>query len=171
VSGCAAPSDGYGQAMAYTSRTLAASRSAVWDVLIDPHTYPDWLIGAASIRSVDDTWPSVGSRFRHRVGIGWLSIPDHSEVLDIDPGRMLRLMVEARPLIAGVVTFELVSDATGTVVAVEEEPLLRIIGNIVRPVMDPTIHLRNHRSLRRLDRIVQERVAATGGAGAASVPR
>jgi hypothetical protein len=157
--------------MAYTSRTLAASRSAVWDVLIDPHTYPDWLIGAASIRGVDDTWPNVGSRFRHRVGLGWLSIPDHSEVLDIDPGRMLRLEVEARPLIAGVVTFELVSDATGTVVAVEEEPLLRIIGNIVRPVMDPTIHLRNHRSLRRLDRIVQERVAATGGSGAASVPR
>jgi hypothetical protein len=143
----------------------------VWDVLIDPHTYPDWLIGAARIRDVDEAWPSVGSRFRHRVGIGWLSIPDHSEVLEIDPGRLLRLEVEARPLIAGVVTFVLVSDATGTAVAIEEEPLLRTIGNVVRPVMDPTIHVRNHRSLRRLERIVLERVAATGGAGAASAPR
>jgi uncharacterized protein YndB with AHSA1/START domain len=157
--------------MAYTSRTLAASRSAVWDMLVDPHSYPDWLIGTARIRAVDATWPSVGSRFHHRVGIGWLSIPDHSEVLDIDPERLLRLKVEARPLIAGVVTFVLVSDATGTAVAIEEEPLLRTIGNVVRPVMDPTIHVRNHRSLRRFERIVHERVAATGGDGAASVDR
>lgn len=155
--------------MAYTSRTLAAPRSAVWDVLIDPHTYPDWLIGAASIRDVDDTWPSPGSRFHHRVGLGWLAIPDHSSVLDIDPGRLLRLEVKARPLVSAVVTFVLVSDATGTVVAVEEEPRLRTIGNVVRPVMDPTIHLRNHRSLHRLDRIVQQRIVATG-ADPGSVP-
>jgi uncharacterized protein YndB with AHSA1/START domain len=157
--------------MAYTSRTLAAPRSAVWGVLIDPRTYPDWLIGAARIRDVDDTWPRPGSQFHHRVGIGWFSIPDHSEVLDIEPGRMLRLLVEARPFIAGIVTFVLVSDSTGTAVAIEEEPRLRTIGNVVRPVMDPTIHHRNHRSLRRLDRIVQERIAATVVAEAASARR
>jgi uncharacterized protein YndB with AHSA1/START domain len=153
--------------MAYTSRTLAAPRSAVWEVLIDPHTYPDWLLGAARIRDVDDTWPSVGSRFRHRVGIGWLSIPDHSEVIDIEPGRLLRLKVEARPFVSAVATFVLVSDETGTAVAIEEEPdpRLRAVGNVVRPVMDPTIHVRNHRSLRRLDRIVQQRVATAGGGG------
>ncbi len=151
--------------MAYTSRTLAAPRAAVWDVLIDPRTYPGWLIGAADIRDVDDTWPAVGSRFHHRVGIGWLSIPDHSRVLELDPGRRLRLGVKARPFVSAVVTIVLVSDATGTAVAIEEEPKLRTIGNVVRPVMDPTIHLRNHRSLRRLDRIVQRRIE-TGAAGA-----
>lgn len=151
--------------MAYTSRTLQASRDVVWNVLIDPHTYPDWLIGASRVRDVDDTWPSVGSRFRHRVGIGWMAIPDHSAVLDVDPGRLLRLEVKARPLISAVVTFVLVSDETGTVVSMEEEPRLRRIGNAVRPVMDPTIHVRNHRSLRRLDRIVQRRAATTASGG------
>jgi uncharacterized protein YndB with AHSA1/START domain len=145
--------------MAYTSRTLLAPREAVWDTLIDPGTYPDWLIGASKIRNVDRSWPGVGSRFQHRVGIGWLSIPDHSEVVAIGPGRLLRLEVKARPLVSAVVTFVLVSDGTGTAVAIEEEPKLRTIGNIVRPVMDPTIHIRNHRSLRRLDRVVQERLA------------
>jgi hypothetical protein len=32
----------------------------------------------------------------------------------------------------------------------EEEPKLRFIGNLVRPLLDPVIHVRNHRSLRRL---------------------
>lgn len=145
---------------------MAAPRSVVWDVLIDPCTYPEWLIGAADVRDVDDTWPHVGSRFRHRVGVGWLAIPDHSEVLDIEPGHLLRLGVRARPLISAVATFELLSDATATVVNLQEEPRPRTIGNIVRPLMDPSIHVRNHRSLRRLDHLVQRHIAVGSGIGA-----
>jgi hypothetical protein len=67
--------------------------------------------------------------------------------------------------VSAVVTFVLISDGTGTAVAIEEEPKLRTIGNLVRPVMDPTIHLRNHRSLRRLDRVVQQRLAQSNSPG------
>jgi uncharacterized protein YndB with AHSA1/START domain len=141
--------------MAYTSRELSAPREVVWNVLVDPTTYPDWLIGASRIREVDDAWPQVGSRFHHRVGIGPLSLPDHSEVLAIDHGRLLRLAVRARPFVSAVATFTLVSDDHGTVVSLEEEPRVRSIGNLVRPVMDPSIHVRNHRSLRRLARLVE----------------
>ncbi len=140
--------------MAYTSRKLAASRQSVWDVLIDPTTYPDWLIGAEEVRDVDDTWPAVGSQFHHRVGLGPLTLPDHSEVLAVDHGRLLRLAVKARPFVSAVATFTLVSDDTGTVVLLEEEPGVRSIGNLVRPVMDPSIHVRNHRSLRRLAMVI-----------------
>ena len=134
---------------------MAVPREAVWDVLIDPTTYPDWLIGAEDIRDVDDTWPTVGSRFHHRVGVGWLSLPDHSEVMAIDHGRLLRLAVRARPFVSAVATFTLVSDVTGTAVLLEEEPRVRSIGNLVRPFMDPSIHVRNHRSLRRLADLVE----------------
>ncbi len=140
--------------MAFTSRKLSASRQSVWDVLIDPTVYPDWLIGAEEVRDVDDTWPAVGSRFHHRVGIGPLTLPDHSEVLAVDHGRLLRLAVKARPFVSAVATFTLVSDDTGTVVLLEEEPNVRSIGNLVRPVMDPSIHVRNHRSLRRLAMVI-----------------
>ena len=140
--------------MAYTSRKLAASRQSVWDVLIDPTTYPDWLFGAEEVRDVDDTWPAVGSQFHHRVGLGPLTLPDHSEVLAVDHGRLLRLAVKARPFVSAVATFTLVSDDTGTVVLLEEEPGVRSIGNLVRPVMDPSIHVRNHRSLRRLAMVI-----------------
>ncbi len=146
--------------MAYTSRILHAPIDVVWDVLIDPYTYPDWLIGTAAIRDLDDTWPAVGSRFHHRVGIGWLAIPDHSEVEDIIEPDLLRLAVRARPFVSAVATFRLVGDGNTTVVAVEEEPRPRVMGNIVRPLMDPMIHVRNHRSLRRLDHLVTERMHA-----------
>ena len=144
--------------MAYTSRTLDAPLVAVWDVLIDPYTYPDWLIGADKIRDLDDSWPAVGSRFHHRVGIGWLSIPDNTEIIDIEDREMLRLAVRARPIVSAVVTIRLVSDGAGTtVVSMEEEPSVRLLGNLVRPILDPTIHVRNHRSLRRLDHLLGER--------------
>jgi uncharacterized protein YndB with AHSA1/START domain len=149
--------------MAFTSRTLAAPRDAVWEVLVDPTTYTDWLIGADSIRDVDDSWPAVGSRFHHRVGLGLLSLPDHSEVLALDPGRLLRLAVRARPFVSAVATFTLVSDVTATVVSLEEQPRVRSIGNAVRPILDPSIHVRNHRSLRRLAHIVE------GGSAVAAV--
>lgn len=131
--------------------------AVVWDLLIDPHTYPDWLVGTAEIRDVDDDWPAVGARFRHRVGIGPFAIPDHSEVLHIEPRRELQLMVRARPFISAVATFRLVGDHTASMLSLQEEPKLRIIGNLVRPVMDPSIHVRNHRSLRRLTELVERR--------------
>ena len=75
---------------------------------------------------------------------------------------MLRLSVRARPLISATVTFHLVGDGQRCTVCMEEEPSLRLIGNIVRPLLDPLIHVRNHRSLRRLERVVAQRA---GGAG------
>jgi hypothetical protein len=47
------------------------------------------------------------------------------------------------------------------VVSIEEEPALRTIGNIVRPVMDPAIHVRNHRSLRRLAALLEDDAGAS----------
>lgn len=146
--------------MAYTSRIIRAPIDVVWDVLIDPYTYPDWLIGAEAIRDLDDSWPAIGSRFHHRVGIGWLSIPDHSEVEDVIEPELLRLAVRARPFVSAVATFRLVGDGNTTVVTIEEEPSVNVIGTIVRPLMDPLIHVRNHRSLGRLDHLVAARMHA-----------
>ena len=63
---------------------------------------------------------------------------------------MLRLKVRARPFISAVTTLRVVGDSRRCVVTFEEEPAIRSIGNLVRPVLDPSTHVRNHRSLRRL---------------------
>jgi carbon monoxide dehydrogenase subunit G len=143
--------------VSYISREMAAPKDVVWSVIIDPTSYPRWLIGAEEIRRVDPEWPSPGSAFHHRVGIGPLALPDNSQVEDVEEGRQLRLHVRARPFISAIATFRLVGEGDRTVVSLEEEPTLRFIGNLVRPVLDPLTHLRNHRSLRRLAAVVAER--------------
>ena len=143
--------------MAYASREIDASTAEVFAVLIDPATYPSWLVGASEMRDIDDDWPSVGSRFHHRVGVRPLTIADSSEVLAIEQDRLLRLAVRARPLLSAVVTFTLLGQDGRCVVAFEEEPGPRAIGNLVRPLFDPITHVRNHLSLKRLDTFVAPR--------------
>jgi hypothetical protein len=55
---------------------IGASRDMVYAHLIDPRTYPDWLVGAQHIRGVDSHWPDRGAQFHHRVGLGPLTIDD-----------------------------------------------------------------------------------------------
>ncbi len=152
--------------MSYCGREFDRPCAEVFDALADPRTYPDWLVGASRIRAVDDDWPAVGSRFHHRVGIGRATIADTTKVLAIEPTRMLRLAVRARPLVSAVVTFELVGEHDRCIVTMEEEPAVRAIGNLVRPLLDPMTHVRNHLSLKRLDQFLHSnRVRAGIAAG------
>ena len=48
--------------------TVPAPPEAVFAVLSDPETYPEWLAGAQHIRHVDDDFPAEGSAFDHEVG-------------------------------------------------------------------------------------------------------
>lgn len=150
-------SPGYQMAMAFNCRELSAPRAEVFAVLADATTYPEWLVGAAHVRDVEGAYPSPGSRFHHTVGVRPLALRDITEVIDVEPDERLVLVVKARPLITAEVTFRLVGDGDRCVVCVEEEPTLRILGNLVRPLLDPSIHHRNHRSLRNLERVVLER--------------
>lgn len=152
--------------MSYTCRAFAASPREVFAVLADPTSYPDWLIGASEIREHDPDWPAVGTKFHHMVGVKPFVLADSTEVVDVQPDRLLRLHVRARPLVSAVASFTITGGATGCVVCIQEEPTLRIIGNLVRPVLDPIIHLRNHRSLRRLEKVLEDRKAPS----ARSVP-
>jgi uncharacterized protein YndB with AHSA1/START domain len=138
--------------MSFNSRAMPVGAAATFAALTEPETYPHWLVGADSIRDVDETWPEPGSRFHHVVGFGPLKIPDHSEVLAIEPGSMLRLKVKARPFVSAVATFEVYGDEQRCVVTLREVPSVRALSTAVRVVLDPSLHLRNQRSLDRLAR-------------------
>jgi hypothetical protein len=149
--------------VAFTSREFGVGASVAFAVLSDPETYPRWLVGAQAIRSIDASWPQPGSRFHHVVGFGPVRIPDNTEVLDIEDAAMvLRLKVRARPLISAVATFRVIGSADRCVITLQEEPTLRVLGNLVRPVMDPATHVRNHRSLRRLADVLDHDISARG---------
>lgn len=155
--------------MAYNCVEIEAPPAAVFAMLIDPCSYPQWLIGAHEIRSVDADWPQPGSHFHHRVGVGPFTLRDSTKVLDLTPGERLRLAVRARPLISAVATFTVIGDERRTVVTLEEEPSQRLIGNLVRPVMDPFTHVRNQRSLRKLAELVRGRPLSAGSDPAAGL--
>ncbi len=154
--------------MAYCSREFDVPAREVFECLIDPTTYPSWLIGAAHIRSIDPDWPLVGQRFHHRIGIGPLSVPDSTSVLAIEPDHLLRLAVRVRPLVSAVVDFRLVGENDHCVLTMQEEPAPRALGNAVRPLLDPLTHVRNHLSLKRLADVVRER--SSGGDTSGSAP-
>src|SRR3546814_12648700 len=88
--------------MSAVSATIEAPVSAVWAALVDPDTYPDWLIGARRIRRVEDGWPRPGTSFHHVVGLGGpLSIADRTPALEVQDQRLLKMEVRARPLVHG----------------------------------------------------------------------
>ena len=138
---------------------MAVRPAAVWDTLADARTYGDWVVGSKRIRAADAAWPAPGSRFHHTVGLGPLSLDDHTESLEADPPTLLRLRAKARPLGTAQVTLELTPSEGGTFVRMTENPdgLSSVLG------LNPLVHLltmvRNAESLRRLERVAERRPA------------
>jgi uncharacterized protein YndB with AHSA1/START domain len=148
--------------MARTEAVIPAPPEDVFAVLADPRSYGDWVVGSQTIRGVEGDWPSLGSRFHHRVGVGPLTIADHTEVLEVDPPRRLLLDARAQPLGRAHVLLELTPQNGVTRVTMTETPGDRksrlVAGNRVG---DALIGLRNTVSLRRLARLATERRAAS----------
>ena len=93
---------------------MAVAPAAVWKALADADTYGDWVVGSKRIRSADAAWPAPGSRFHHTVGVGPLSIDDHTESLEAHPPTLLRMRAKARPFGTAQVTLELTPSDGGT---------------------------------------------------------
>lgn len=140
--------------MAQVSRHVLAAVEDVFDILVRPETYPEWLVGAREIRSVDAGWPSVGSCFHHRVGlIGPITVADSTEVLAIEEPRRLVLEVRARPFGRGRVTFSLedvplVDGRPCTRITLDEVPIGALAP--ATPLLNPLVEGRNIASLNAL---------------------
>ncbi len=136
--------------MTTATQRIDADQARVFAALADPTTYPEWLVGAKVIRSIDPTWPSPGSTFHHRVGIaGPLTLADSSSVIAIRAPHELVLEVRARPAGRARVEFHLRPAPDGsTEVEFREVPIG--LTRILAPVVAPLTLGRNHRSLNRL---------------------
>jgi uncharacterized protein YndB with AHSA1/START domain len=104
-----------------TTTEIHAPRHVVFDALVDPTTYPSWLVGAQTIRGVDDAWPEEGTSFRHVIGVPPLLVPGSTTSMLVVPGRRLDLRAGMGPFGAAAVSFQLTDTATGgTRVEVDE---------------------------------------------------
>jgi len=127
---------------------VPAAPQAVFAVLSDPETYPEWLAGAQHIRQVDGEFPAPGSKFEHEVGPSdEVTVADHTEALAADPPNRLELEVHAGP-VTGVVEFELERTGEGTLVTFREQ-MTGALGPAM-PALRGPIFLRNKASLDKL---------------------
>jgi hypothetical protein len=122
----------------------------VYDALIDPRTYPTWLVGCRDIRSIDDDWPRPGSKFHHRVGlVGPVTINDDTKAIEAERPHHIALEVRFRPFGRGRVDFWLTehgpANARRTRIDMDEAPIGLIAPSA--PVAAPLIAGRNRASL------------------------
>ena len=143
--------------MSTTSRPIAASPQRVWEVLADGWLYPLFVVGATRMREVDETWPAVGSRLHHSVGVWPALIDDTTEVLEVEEGRRILLLARAWPAGQAHVEISLEPDGKSTVVTMVEQVTSGPSALIPKPIQDPQLHLRNIETLRRLSFVVEGR--------------
>jgi uncharacterized protein YndB with AHSA1/START domain len=133
----------------------------VFEVLSQPESYADWVVGSDTIRDADSNWPAAGSRFYHRVGVGPIKVEDHTEVLEVEWPTRLVLRARARPLGTAIVKLLITPTETGchvTMTEVAGDPLSKLA---INRLTDPLVHARNVESLRRLQRICETGVLKT----------
>ncbi len=128
----------------------------LWDVLADPPSYEEWVVGNKEIHDHDRRWPAPGTEFGHKVGFGPMTVNDKTVALESLAPRRLVMNVRALPVGHGIVTFELAESGSGTLVRMEEKPAGGPV-KLLWPVFDPLVRMRNAETLRRLKRLAESR--------------
>ena len=136
--------------MSTVTHRMNATPDRVWDVLADGWLYPLWVVGATRMRSVDDGWPAAGTRLHHSAGVWPAVVNDETRVLEVEPGRSLRLRAAGWPLGEAEVVITLEPDGTGTDVTIEENAASGPGVLMPRIVQDPVLPWRTTETLRRL---------------------
>jgi uncharacterized protein YndB with AHSA1/START domain len=132
------------------TRVVAATPDEVWNVLADGWLYPLWVVGATRMRDVDTNWPEKGSRLHHSVGVWPLVINDHTEVLDVVPGRSIRMRARGWPIGEAEVELRLSDVGAQTEVTIVEDAVAGPGVLVPEPLKGLSLKWRNTEALRRL---------------------
>ncbi|MEV7397363.1 SRPBCC family protein [Aeromicrobium sp. NPDC092404] len=136
--------------MSVNTRIVNATPDAVWAVLADGWLYPLWVVGATRMRDVDENWPEKGSRLYHSVGVWPLVINDHTEVLDVVPGRSIKLRARGWPIGEAEVEMRLSDVGAQTEVTIVEDAVAGPGVLVPEPIKGLSLKWRNTEALRRL---------------------
>lgn len=143
--------------MGTQSRLVHASAAEVWNVLSDGWLYPLWVVGATRMRDVDPSWPGVGSKLHHSVGVWPAVLDDDTEVLEVVPRQRLRLKAKGWPAGAAEVDITLTTVPGGTVVDIAEDVVSGPARVVPGPVRRLGIRFRNTETLTRLALLAENR--------------
>ncbi|HET9500596.1 MAG TPA: SRPBCC family protein [Marmoricola sp.] len=141
--------------MATNKRLIHATPDKVWRVLSDGWLYPVWVVGASRMREVDETWPAVGSRLHHSVGVWPALVNDYTEARESEPRGRLVLRARVWPYGEASVHIELSpadegTAADGTEVTIHEKIEKGPTAYLPGPLEGLGMKWRNSETLRRL---------------------
>ena len=123
----------------------------VFDELLRPENFAEWVVGAKKVRGTSGNWPSEGASFHHTVGVGPLTINDTTTIDEMDPPQRLVLHARARPMGDARVELTLVSTTEGATHVIMVEDVVGGPAKLIPAVINQRlIQVRNRRSLRRL---------------------
>jgi len=126
---------------------------AVWDALADPAGYEYWVVGSKLIRDADPDFPAPGTKFHHTIGFGPLTLSDHTEVLEAERPRLMRLRAKGRPIGTAEVVLRMTPADGGTCVEMVENPDGPYAPLKFNPLLQVATKLRNAESLMRLEEL------------------
>jgi uncharacterized protein YndB with AHSA1/START domain len=130
---------------------MPVAPEAVWASLADPAGYAYWVVGSKGVRDADAGFPAPGTKFHHTIGVGPLTLRDHTEVIEAEPHRLLRLRAKGRPVGTATVTLKLAPVDGGTQVEIVEHPDGYTSILALNPVLQLLTKVRNAESLSRLE--------------------
>ena len=145
--------------MAENTRLVHATPQEVWDVLSDGWLYPVWVVGASRMREVEETWPAVGARLHHSVGIWPTLIDDNTEVVEMVELQSLSLRARGWPIGEARVDIHLEPVGAETEVTISEDAVSGPGTLVPPPVRGLTLKWRNTETLRRLAYIAERRTS------------
>lgn len=151
--------------MSKTTRIMSCSPQAVFDVLADGWTYATWVVGAARIRAVDESFPAPGSKVHHSVGAWPLMISDATEVVTMAEPDRIELRVAVWPFGAAKVEIACAARGDRTEVTMFEESTSGPARFIPKPLEDVLLRLRNAESLQRLAYLAESGARSGPGVG------
>lgn len=141
--------------MATNQRLIHATPEKVWEVMSDGWLYPVWVVGASRMRDVDETWPAVGARLHHSVGVWPALVNDYTQVRESEPRARLVLRARVWPYGQAVVHIDLRPCPEGTEVVIREKIEKGPTAYLPGPLEGLGMKWRNSETLRRLAFIVE----------------
>jgi uncharacterized protein YndB with AHSA1/START domain len=139
------------------SRHVEAAPERVFDVVSDAWLIPVWLVGAAHIRDVDGEWPSVGAKLHHSIGAWPVLISDTTEIVEIDPPRLLAFRARMWPLGEANVRMQFEPDESGCSLTMAERPARGPGRWVDNPLLRFWLRRRNIESVARLASVAEKR--------------
>lgn len=143
--------------MSENVRNINATIDNVWSILATGKTYDQWVVGADTIRAVEDGWPKVGSKLHHTVKAGPVKSNDETEVLESEPRKHLKLRGRARPYGVAEITLDLREIGSTTDVTIKERVVSGPGSLMPNIIQDLALKARNTKTLSNLADLAEHR--------------